>query len=247
MGGGRIARYKSESSLSYALGAAVAIELLASRPGIVTRVFFHSACERGEGFGKARLLCEQNGIAAERNDRAFNVLSGKENCFVIAEFRKFREPLLPSPMHVVLVNPSDAGNLGTIMRTMAGFGLSDLAVVSPAADAFSPKAVRASMGAVCHVRCAYYGSFGEYAGQQPGRRLYPFMLGARRALGETAFAAPCAMVFGAESSGLPDEFMSVGEPVFIPCSKKIDSFSLPVAAAVAMHAYASAPGGVPPL
>jgi TrmH family RNA methyltransferase len=184
-------------------------------------------------------LCARHGIAAERGDKAFNVLSGKENCYVIAEFKKFREPLRPSPMHVVLVGPSDAGNLGTIMRTMAGFGLSDLAVVAPAADALSPKAVRASMGAAFHVRCAYYGSFGEYAGQQAGRSLYPFMLGARRLLGDAEFREPGAMVFGAEATGLPEEFVSVGEPVYIPCSEKIDSFSLPVAAAVAMYAYSS--------
>jgi TrmH family RNA methyltransferase len=236
-----IARYKSESPLSYALGAAVAIELLESRPELVTRVFFHPACDRGSGSGRDRAmrLCERNGIASESGEKAFNVLSGKENCYVIAEFKKFGEPLRPSPMHVVLVGPSDAGNLGTIMRTMAGFGLADLAIVGPAADALSPKAVRASMGAVFHVRCARYGSFGAYAGQQAGRSVYPFMLGASRLLGDAPFREPGAMVFGAEASGLPAEFASVGEPVFIPCSGKIDSFSLPVAAAVAMYAYSA--------
>ncbi|MDR1062219.1 MAG: hypothetical protein LBL83_13660, partial [Clostridiales bacterium] len=85
-----IARYKSESPLSYALGATVAIELLASRPELVTRVFFHPDCERGSGSGHDRAmgLCARHGIAAERGDKAFNVLSGKENCYVIAEFKK---------------------------------------------------------------------------------------------------------------------------------------------------------------
>jgi TrmH family RNA methyltransferase len=39
-------------------------------------------------------------------------------------------------------------NLGTIMRTIAGLGYKDLAVIGPAADIFDPKTVRASDGSI---------------------------------------------------------------------------------------------------
>ena len=58
--------------------------------------------------------------------------------------------------HVVLVNPADMGNLGTVARTMAGFGFGELAVVTPAADVFHPKTVRASMGALFRLNVARF-------------------------------------------------------------------------------------------
>jgi TrmH family RNA methyltransferase len=218
------------------MGATVTIELLANAPRLATRVFLRSGCERGDGLDMVESLCGRHGIAVERGDKPFNVLCGRENCYVMAEFRKFGEPLRDSPLHIVLVNPSNAGNLGTIVRTMAGFGLADIAVVRPAADVFDPKAVRASMGAIFHVRCAEFDSFEAYAAANSGRRCYPFMTDARTTVGEAVFQKPCALIFGNESSGLPAPFLSVGEPISIPCSEAIDSFSLPVAAAIAIYA-----------
>ena len=48
---------------------------------------------------------------------------------------------------VVLDGVQDSGNVGTIIRTAVGAGFSDVYLVD-SADAFSPKTVRASMGAV---------------------------------------------------------------------------------------------------
>ena len=48
--------------------------------------------------------------------------------------------------HIVLVNPSDMGNLGTIIRTAVGFGFTDIGIISPAVDAYNPKVIRGSMG-----------------------------------------------------------------------------------------------------
>jgi TrmH family RNA methyltransferase len=42
----------------------------------------------------------------------------------------------------VLINPSSHRNVGTIVRTMLGFGFADLAVISPIADIFHPKVGR---------------------------------------------------------------------------------------------------------
>ena len=48
------------------------------------------------------------------------------------------------------------GNLGTIMRTMVGFGMEDLAIIRPGVDAYDPKVIRASMGSIFHLRFAYF-------------------------------------------------------------------------------------------
>lgn len=56
---------------------------------------------------------------------------------------------------LVLDGIQDPGNLGTILRIADWFGISRIVCSNDTADAFSPKAVQASMGSVAHVDIAY--------------------------------------------------------------------------------------------
>ena len=51
------------------------------------------------------------------------------------------------------------GNLGTIIRTIAGLGINDLAIIEPAADIWNPKTLRATMGALFHARHECFPNF----------------------------------------------------------------------------------------
>lgn len=64
--------------------------------------------------------------------------------------------------HVVLHHISDAGNLGTILRSALGFGYKDIAIIRPATDPFDPHTVRASMGAIFSLRIREYETMDEY-------------------------------------------------------------------------------------
>nr|MCR5201770.1 TrmH family RNA methyltransferase [Lachnospiraceae bacterium] len=167
-------------------------------------------------------------------------ISKKENVFVIGEFEKKEKPLAKDKNHIVLVNPSNAGNIGTIMRSALGFGFSDIAIVRPAVDVFDPKAVRASMGALFSLNVKYYESFEEYLsdiGDSDGmsRTMYPFMLQAKKYLHEVKATGLSSLIFGNEATGLPQKFLEVGTPVIIPITDKVDSLNLPIAASIAMH------------
>ena len=48
-----------------------------------------------------------------------------------AVFEKFQDRLEAGKAHVVLHNPGDCGNVGTIVRTALGFGTEDIALGSP--------------------------------------------------------------------------------------------------------------------
>ena len=236
---GGIRTYKKDSEVSYALGAAPAFELLKKLPGQARRVFIHSSWERGAASDELFAICRSLGIEPEERDKAFSVLSQKENCFVIGEFEKYRCSLDPSKPHIVLVNPSNSGNLGTIMRTALGFGVRDIAIITPAVDMFDPKTVRASMGAIFSLRTACFSSFDEYLASDgcgaEGRALYPFMLKAKTALGAKPLQKRCSLIFGNEATGLPDSFLGVGESVIIRHSHEIDSLNLPMAVGIALY------------
>ena len=50
----------------------------------------------------------------------------EDNVMAIAEFEKKPYPIHEGEDHCILVNPSNMGNIGTIIRCMVGFSLFDL-------------------------------------------------------------------------------------------------------------------------
>ena len=232
----KIKRYKHDSETSYALGATLTYELVKNRPDAVVRVFTKSALSETAAVQNLLSACKNKKIPVIENDKVFNVLSPKGNCFVIGEFRKISAPLKKGA-HIVLVNPSDAGNLGTIVRTAAGFGVDQIAIIRPAVDFYDPKTVRASMGAAFHVNVQYFDTIEAYRNAFPENNLYAFMLTASVPLREIEIKAPFSLVFGNEATGLPDEFAQFCKSVVIPHSDNIDSLNLPIAASIAMYEF----------
>lgn len=229
-------RYKKGNGESYTLGTTLTIELLKQKPEICKQVYLHQDLV-GSGSDVILDLCIKNSIAYEVNNKVFNLLSQKENCFAIGIFDTFSQELKPDTDHVVLVNPSNHGNLGTIMRSMCGFGVKDLAIISPGVDIFDPKTVRSSMGAIFDIRFKYFDTFDEYLQTVGERKFYPFMLQATASLGNAKFVHPSSLVFGNESSGLPRDFLEKGEPVIINHSSEIDSLNLPIATSIALYEF----------
>ena len=126
-----------------------------------------------------------------------------------------------------------------MLRTALGFGYTDIAIIRPAADAFDPHVVRASMGAIFGLNVRYYDEFETYRAEFPQHALYPFMLDASVPLAEGVKnkKTPFALIMGNEGSGLPAEFAQMGQAVRIPHSHAIDSLNLSIAAAIGMYSF----------
>lgn len=228
-------RYRKDSEVSYSLGITLTFELLKYQPEQVSRIFIHSAMKEGETLDKLLFLCKEQEIEVVYTDKIFHVMSQKENCYVIGEFRKYIGKLQQEHSHIVLVNPSNAGNMGTIMRSGLGFGLNQMAIIRPAVDAFDPKVIRASMGAIFSTNFVYFNTFDEYREIYGKRELYPFMLDAEKRLHDVSPEGVFSLIFGNEATGLPAAFSKVGQSVIIPHSDRIDSLNLPIAASIAMY------------
>ena len=231
-----VKRYKKENDESYTLGTTLTIELLKYKPEKTRCVLLHSHID-GEGAKRIIELCEEKGIYYETNDKAFNILSQKENCFAIGIFEKFEEKIEKGNDHIVLVNPSNSGNLGTIMRSSLGFGVKDIAIITPSVDVFDPKTIRSSMGALFSLRISHFDDFTSYLKEVDKRNCYPFMLQAKFSLENAVFQRPASLVFGNESSGLPEEYLRIGDPVIIKHTSAIDSLNLPTAVGIALYKF----------
>ncbi len=226
--------YKKEFDYSYSFGVFPTLELLLKRPQNALKVLVSAKGEKNEGVGKIREVCHQRNVEFEVNDRAVERLSPKENSYAIGVYSKYDTALNEGQNHVALVNPGDMGNLGTILRTMLGFGVVNLALIRPAADIFDPRVVRASMGAVFSVALHYFNDFHEYRGKFT-HHLYPFMTDGEVELEKAQFTEPFALVFGSESAGLPKEYRDMGTSITIRHADAIDSLNLPVAVSIALY------------
>ncbi|MCK9368857.1 TrmH family RNA methyltransferase [Candidatus Dojkabacteria bacterium] len=127
------------------------------------------------------------------------------------------------------------GNIGTIIRTMSGFGINDLALIRPAADIFDPMIVRSAMGALFQTRFMYFDSFEKYFEMYKEHNKYMLMLKGAKEIEKVQFKKPYSLVMGNESSGLPEQYAKFGETVFIPHLKTIDSLNLSIATAISIY------------
>lgn len=154
---------------------------------------------------------------------------------------------------VVLVRPHFDGNLGAVARVMTNFGLTDLVLVAPLADRFSPEAqMMATRGKDILAAARIVATFAEAvddcawvvatSGEVRGLMRQGFWATPEEQLPAlldalaTAPDATAALVFGPEPSGLTvAEVTACQAMVFIPTAD--DSTSLNLAQAVAVCLY----------
>ena len=229
-------KYKKEDLESYTLGTTLTLELLNKKREYVTRVYIHSKQEHNDIYNKIVKICNDSNIEIIASDKIINLLSDKENCYVIGVFKKFTTNISSNENHIVLVNPSNMGNLGTIIRSSVGFGINNLIIIKPAVDIFNPKVIRSSMGAIFNVNFVYYDNFKEYIDSYK-RNYYPFMLKAKNTLDRVQKKEPYSLIFGPEASGLDDEFLNIGTPILIKHKNTIDSLNLDNAVSIALYEF----------
>jgi TrmH family RNA methyltransferase len=236
----KFARYRHDSELSYAEGATLVFELLKTKPEIVTQIFLRPTERYGEDIAKILELAKSKNIPVIESTKPFNVLAAKNACLLIAEFKKFTNTLDPSANHLLLVNPSDAGNLGTIMRTAAAFNIRNIGIIPPAVDHFDPKVIRASMGAAFHLNLQIFNNFEEYREAHADHQRYAFMLNNQAKTIQAAVqekSEPFTLIMGNEASGLPKSYETDCQAIYIPQSDAVDSLNLSIATAIALYEF----------
>ncbi len=235
---GAMYKYKKESETTYCIGTTLTIEALSFVPEKMKKVYISPKQKKDQTFDKVVSLAKKDGVPVIlNNEKIFKEVSGKDNCMVLGEFEKFSSPLDPDKNHVVLVNPSNQGNLGTILRSCFGFYQQDIALITPCADPFDPKTVRASMGALFHLRIEFFPGFSSYQARFPEHHLHPFMLQAEKFLKDADKTGPWSLVFGNEATGLDHSFLNVGESLLIPQNSALDSLNLDNAVSIGLYEF----------
>jgi TrmH family RNA methyltransferase len=153
--------------------------------------------------------------------------------------QRFTEPV--GPLCIYLHGVGDPGNVGTVLRSAFAFGASCVALGPDCADPHSPKAVRASMGAIFAVALARVGDVSELPGEKvalvarEGEPISTVAQGVTPAL---------TLLVGAERDGLPADVVGVCERVaHIPIAS--ESLNAAMAATVALYEMSRSSNRVP--
>jgi TrmH family RNA methyltransferase len=230
----KIKKYQKKYDFSYAFGTYPVIDLLKYRSEEIITIFLKTTAEDSEGIEEIKSLSKSFGVPLNISDKSIDKVAVKENTYAMGVFKKYDSGLDENSNHLVLVEPRNMGNLGTIIRTMLGFGFKDLVLIGNSADIFDPKVVRSTMGALFRINFKHYNTIQEYMSDYTSHNLYPFMLDGGKDIRDIEFRQPFSIIQGNESRGLDSSFKDIGQSVYIPHTNDIDSLNLAVATSIGL-------------
>jgi len=230
----KLKKYDKKFDYTYTFGAYPTIDLLRLKGEQVVEVVIDPADEKSDGVSTVIEICKEKNIPINYSKSVIEKIAFKENTYVVGVFNKYSSKLQKDKNHIVLVNPSNTGNLGTIIRTMIGFEINNLAIITPAVDIFDPKVLRSTMGAFFSLNFEFFASIEDYQ-KHYQNKLYSFMLDGSEELSQVKFDEPYSLIFGNEGSGLDSKYSKIAKPVYIKHNNAIDSLNLSVCVGIVLH------------
>ena len=147
-------------------------------------------------------------------------------------------PVLPQRLEqdaLYLDRLQDPGNVGTILRTCAAVGIRTVITAPGTAGCWSPKVLRAGMGAHFHLSIHESVAWSELSARI-AMEVRATTAAATTLLWNTDLSAPALWLLGQEGSGLAPELLSQAtRQVAIPQSESVESLNVGVAAALCLY------------
>jgi TrmH family RNA methyltransferase len=129
----------------------------------------------------------------------------------------------------------DPGNSGTVIRTAEAFGFDAVVFSTNSVDVYSPKTVRATVGAIWHIPVVENVGLDEIMefAQKHGYQTVALDGASELSLSDLDKSEKMILIFGNEARGLP-EVANLDARVRIPMSGKSESLNVASAAAIAL-------------
>ncbi len=141
---------------------------------------------------------------------------------------------------LVLEGIQDPGNLGTMIRTGEAAGVSFILADQQTADLYSPKVIRATMGAIFRLPVLYTDNLSRSLQRlkSHGVELFAAHLNGRQDMWATRYPAKTAFLIGNEGNGLSDEIAGLADAkVRIPMEGKTESLNASIAASLLLYEW----------
>lgn len=142
------------------------------------------------------------------------------------------------PFIMILENVQDPGNLGTIMRTAEGAGVSGIIMTSQTVDIYNPKTIRSTMGSLYRVPFIYTDNLDKTVNtlKERGVTVYAAHLKGSSYYDGYDYTSPTAFMIGNESRGLSEEISARADKLLkIPMEGQLESLNAAVSSAILMY------------
>lgn len=139
---------------------------------------------------------------------------------------------------LILESIQDPGNLGTMLRTGEGAGITGVIMNSQTVDLYNPKTVRSTMGSL--YRMPYYIS-DDLEGtinllKEKGVKLYAAHLKGTLSYDEPEYTRACGFMIGNEGNGLSDQIADMADTyIKIPMEGRVESLNAAISATLLMY------------
>lgn len=216
-------------------GGAPLVEILVTQPFMDHKAFLH--------------IIEETGLPIYRmSERDARRVASVENAQGIVAIVDIREPavetLFSQQRVLVLDGVQDPGNVGTLIRTAAWFGIGGILCGPNTADLYNPKVVRASMGGLWDVHVVRTSDARSMLQVFKDRNFHLYGADLEgTGVAEWKPASPGVLVVGSEAHGISAEVAALlDETVVIggaESRRATESLNAAVAAGIIMNQWAS--------
>lgn len=143
-----------------------------------------------------------------------------------------------NPLFVVLEDLQDPGNLGTIVRTGEGAGVTAVLMSKNTVDIFNPKTIRATMGSIYRVPFLYVDSLEDTIKSlhNSGVKTYAAHLKGENYYDSFSFEEGTAFFIGNEGNGLKQSTADLADAYLkIPMEGQVESLNAAIATSLLMY------------
>jgi TrmH family RNA methyltransferase len=211
---------------------------------LLKKVYVAESFKAGEKEKKELLGLTQQSVSVEEvSDKVMRALCDTvtpQGILAVVEKPRYElyDLLKGVPLLLVLETIQDPGNLGTILRTAEGAGVTGVVMSKDTVDLFSPKVVRSTMGSL--YRMPYYVAEDLQKTivdlKKSGIRFFAAHLQGKKCYDECDYSKPTAFLIGNEGNGLSDEIAALAdEKIVIPMGGQLESLNAAMSAGILVY------------
>lgn len=204
----------------------------------------------GQVFQKMQQCMERGVLVEQVSDEVFHKLSDTQSpqgiFFVMEQLhysfgdlvREHTDHFEEAPLYLLLEDIQDPGNLGTMIRTGEGAGVTAILMNKGTVDIYNPKTIRSTMGSLYRVPFLYVEQLSETIRQlqEANVTVYAAHLKGEKSFREFSYQGGSAFLIGNEGNGLKEETAALADTyVRIPMKGQLESLNASVAAALLMY------------
>ena len=195
-------------------------------------------------FNRKKQELNLDGLKVEiLSDKVFSHVSDTKTpqgilCIMRQKKTKLEEIFAQKPEHLMILdNWQDPGNLGTIVRTAEGAGVSGIILSKDCVDIYNPKTIRSTMGSIYRMPFLYVEDLENTIEEVKKQdiKVYAAHLQGKNNYDEENYKTGCAFLIGNEGNGLRDEIAEKADIwVKIKMHGEVESLNAAIASSILM-------------